>query len=206
MAKDKKSFLLYCDFIDTFEDLTDEEAGRLIKLVFRYVNDKNPETEDKLIKLAFNPIKQALKRDLIKYEQIKTRNRKNAQKRWMPKDATASDRIPDCTKNADSDSVSDNGSVIDINNILSEHEIEKTIQFASITLRREYTSARVAELWDAFLINGQKSFYESKAKRISHFRNWLKTQPHDTHKQPSAVQSNGKLGTSAARIEALKNW
>lgn len=68
MAEDKKSFILYADFIDTFEDLEDDEAGRLIKHILRYVNDRNPVTEEKIVKVAFGPIKRQLKRDLKKYE------------------------------------------------------------------------------------------------------------------------------------------
>jgi hypothetical protein len=68
MAKDKKSFLLYCDLIHTFEELDDDEAGRLIKHIFRYVNDLNPQAPDKITKIAFEPIKQQLKRDLTKWE------------------------------------------------------------------------------------------------------------------------------------------
>jgi uncharacterized phage protein (TIGR02220 family) len=111
MAKDKKSFLLYVDLIHTVEKLTDEQAGKLFKHVLRYVNDKNPES-DQFTEVVFEPIKQTLKRDLEKYEGIRQRNSENAKKRW---DATASDRIPEMptlTKNADSDSVS----VKDINN------------------------------------------------------------------------------------------
>ena len=112
MAKDKKSFLLYVDLIHTIEKLTDEQAGKLFKHVLRYVNDKNPES-DQFTEVVFEPIKQTLKRDLEKYEGIRERNSENAKKRW---NATASDRIPEMptlTKNADSDSDSD--SVNDIN-------------------------------------------------------------------------------------------
>lgn len=70
MATGKKSFLLYADLIHTFEGLSDEEAGKLIKTILDYVNDKNPEVNDKLIKIAFEPIKQQLKRDLKRYETI----------------------------------------------------------------------------------------------------------------------------------------
>ena len=111
MAKDKKSFLLYVDLIHTVEKLTDEQAGKLFKHVLRYVNDKNPES-DQFTEVVFEPIKQTLKRDLEKYEGIRQRNSENAKKRW---DATACDRIPEIptlTKNADSVSVS----VKDINN------------------------------------------------------------------------------------------
>jgi len=101
MAKDKKSFLLYCDIIHTVEQLTDEQAGSLFKHILQYVNDKEPCSESIITKIAFEPIKQSLKRDLDRYDSICKRNSDNAKKRW---DATASDRIPNDTKNADSDS------------------------------------------------------------------------------------------------------
>jgi hypothetical protein len=103
MAKDKKSFLLYCDLIHTVEQLTNEQAGDLFKHILKYVNDENPQTENVITKIAFEPIKQSLKRDLQKYEDIRKRNSDNARKRWY---ATAYDRIPNDTKNADSVSVS----------------------------------------------------------------------------------------------------
>lgn len=108
MATDKKSFLLYCDLIHTVEQLTDEQAGDLFKHILRYVNDQQPQTDNVITRIAFEPIKQSLKRDLQKYEDIRKRNQDNARKRW---DATASDRIPNDTKNADSVSVSGSGSV-----------------------------------------------------------------------------------------------
>lgn len=107
MAKDKNSFLLYCDILHTVEKLDDVQAGKLFKHLLKYVNDQNPTPEDIVTEIAFEPIRQSLKRDLIKYESIRERNSENAKKRW---NATASDRIPKVpndAKNADSDSVSD---------------------------------------------------------------------------------------------------
>jgi hypothetical protein len=100
MATDKKSFLIYCDIIHTVEQLTDEQAGDLFKHLLRYVNDLNPQSDSVITKIAFEPIRQALKRDLDKYESIRKRNSDNARMRW---DATASSGIPNDTKNADSD-------------------------------------------------------------------------------------------------------
>lgn len=77
MAKDKKSFLLYCDLIHTVKKLSDEQAGKLLKHILSYVNDENPITDDIILDLVFEPIKQSLKRDLKKYENICNRNRKN---------------------------------------------------------------------------------------------------------------------------------
>lgn len=68
MANGKKSFVLYCDLIHTIEKMPDEKAGQLFKHILAYVNDQNPTTNDLIIELTFEPIKQQLKRDLQKWE------------------------------------------------------------------------------------------------------------------------------------------
>ena len=68
MAENKKSFLMYCDWQSTFESLTDEEAGQLIKHFFKYVNDENPAADNRLISIVFEPMKAVLKNDLKKWE------------------------------------------------------------------------------------------------------------------------------------------
>jgi hypothetical protein len=108
MSKNKKSFLLYCDLIHTVDQLTNEQAGDLFKHILRYVNDQEPQTDNVITRIAFEPIKQSLMRDLVKYKSICERNSDNAKKRW---DATASDGIRPLTKNADSDSDSDSDNV-----------------------------------------------------------------------------------------------
>lgn len=72
MATDKKSVLLYCDLIHTVEKLDDETAGKLFKHYLRYVNDLEPETDDIMVDVVFEPIKQNLKRDLKKWEGTKS--------------------------------------------------------------------------------------------------------------------------------------
>lgn len=71
MATDKKGFILYADQKDLFDQLPNDKAGELIKHIFSYVNDENPESKDIIINLAFTPIKQQFKRDLDKWEGIK---------------------------------------------------------------------------------------------------------------------------------------
>lgn len=68
MADNKKKIIVYSDWIELFESLTDDEAGKLIKHFFRYVNDQNPVATDRITELSFIPIKQTLKRDLEKWE------------------------------------------------------------------------------------------------------------------------------------------
>ena len=122
MAKDKKSFVLYCDIIHTIEQLTDEQAGHLFKHVLYYVNDLNPDTDNVITKIAFEPIKQQLKRDLVRYEKIRERNSLSARMRW---DANACERIPNNAKNADNDNDNDN----DINIVL-EQKAKKPKRFS----------------------------------------------------------------------------
>jgi hypothetical protein len=52
---------------------------------------------------------------------------------------------------------------------------------------------------------GQK-FYENRSEIVKHFKNWVKSQKLQNGNQNGNSAGNGKLGTSAARIEALKNW
>jgi hypothetical protein len=114
MAENKKSFLLYCDLIHTVSKMPKEKAGELFVHILEYVNDKEPKTDDLIIELTFEPIKQSLKRDLQKYERIRQKNVENANKRWNKENATACDRIQTDTKNAVNDNDNDNDSVNDI--------------------------------------------------------------------------------------------
>lgn len=70
MAENKKGFVLYADLIHTVEKLSSEKAGDLFKHILRYVNDHDPVTEDMIIDLCFEPIKQQLKRDLKHWQNV----------------------------------------------------------------------------------------------------------------------------------------
>lgn len=142
MAKDKKGFLLYADQKAIFEQLTNEKAGELIKFIFSYVNDENPQTEDMLINVAFTPIKQQLKRDLQKFEETKhsrsIAGKAGANKRWQ-NITDDSKRIQSIAKIA----VNDNDNVI--NTIPTESEfvaygLSKKEDVDEVSLRLKYHS------------------------------------------------------------------
>jgi hypothetical protein len=113
MAKDKKSFILYVDQKDLFNKLPDEIAGKLIKHIYSYVNDENPESKDLIVNIAFEPIKQQLKRDLKLFEEKRVKRSEaglaGANKRWQEM-ANDSKRINAMAKIADN--VNDNVNVI----------------------------------------------------------------------------------------------
>ena len=68
MAEGKKSFIVYCDLIHVVSKLPNEKAGELFKFILEYVNDNNPQTDDLLLQILFEPIKLQMKRDLQKWE------------------------------------------------------------------------------------------------------------------------------------------
>jgi len=85
----KKSFVLYTDQREVFDELSDEDAGRLIKHIFSYVNDENPSTDDLLLKVAFLPIKTQLKRDLKMWDEKKLQRAEAGRKGGIAKSSNA---------------------------------------------------------------------------------------------------------------------
>ena len=71
MADNKESFILYADLVNVVDKLPVEKKGELFQLILDYVNDREPEVNDLLLEIAFEPIKKNLKRDLKKWEGIK---------------------------------------------------------------------------------------------------------------------------------------
>lgn len=133
MAKDKKSFILYVDQKDLFNKLPDEIAGKLIKHIYSYVSDENPESEDLIVNIAFEPIKQQLKRDLKLFEEKRVKRSEaglaGANKRWQTI-ANDSKRIKPIAKIADNVNVNDN----DIYNI----DYQALLDFVNKTFGRNF--------------------------------------------------------------------
>lgn len=94
MAENKKSFILYADLIATVSKLNDEQSGKLFKIILEYVNDLEPETDDLLLEIAFEPIKQQLKRDLKRWEKFREKQSYNGKKGGRPAKANAETENP----------------------------------------------------------------------------------------------------------------
>ena len=109
MAKD--SFILYLEQQEIFEMLEDEEAGQLIKAIFKYEKTGQIPQLDKSLKIAFIPIKSVLDRNKEKYEKVVERNKHNIEKRWKKentKNTTGKNGKKENTKNTDNDNEHDN--------------------------------------------------------------------------------------------------
>ena len=81
MATDKKSFMFYCDWIDTFKALPKEKGYDLLIHLLEYVHEdyKDPETDDVIVNSVFPIMKNQLKRDLKKWEKRAETSRINGQ-------------------------------------------------------------------------------------------------------------------------------
>lgn len=144
MAENKNSFLLYTDTYHTVEHLSDEQAGQLFKHILSYVNDKNPKSDNPIINIAFEPIKQSLKRDLKKYEARAERSRKNGSNggrppKEKPKKPSGLKQNPDKPKKPDSDSdnVSVNVSVSDSDSVRKKNILMSSAVASDLTKKNQ---------------------------------------------------------------------
>ena len=131
----KKSFVLYTDQKEVFDELTDEDAGKLIKHIFAYVNDENPEQSDKLLKIAFLPIKTQLKRDLVVWDEKKQQRAEAGRKGGLAKASNASEVLanPSNAKQSLANlavNVNGNGNVNDNVNVNVKKQISASALFS----------------------------------------------------------------------------
>lgn len=169
MAQDKKSFLLYCDIIHTVLKLKDEQAGVLFKHILNYVNDNNPELNDLLLEIAFEPIKQSLKRDLKKYENTVSERSKtgklggirSGEVRRLKKQTEANEANASILKQTEAneaviDSVSDIVSVIDYLNSKTGKKFKSNTDKTKKIITARFN--------DGFTINDFKKVVDNKVK------------------------------------------
>lgn len=177
MADNKKSFVLYADLIHTVNKMPNDKAGELLKHILSYVNDEEPETDDLIIQLTFEPIKQQLKRDLKKYE-IKRKQWSDAGKRSAEvrkKQRTLTDvkkRSTDLTVN-DNVNVNVSVNVKDINSRKQEF-YNSLIPFLAI-----YEKEMIKEFYEYWTEHGEKDkkFRKEKEKSFNlelRLKNWFK--------------------------------
>ena len=134
MAENKRSFILYADMINVVDQLNDKEAGQLIKLILKYVNDMNPKAPNRLIALTFEPIKAQLKRDLKKFEKIKEKRSDAGKMGGRPKKQTKAKKanafLEKQTKAKKADTVTD---TVTVNDTVYVDSKESSISVTNVT-------------------------------------------------------------------------
>lgn len=206
MAESKSSFLLYTDLINVVALLSDEQAGKLFRTILEYVNDKDPEPEDMLTKLAFEPIRLQLKRDLRGWEERKLKRseagKKGMDHRWgITKDNNVTDDITNITVN-DTVTVNGNvnGTVKRVREVFHPPSQEDVVTEMMKCLDDFSAMAEASKFHDYYTSNGWMVGKNKMKDWKSTVRNWIRNS--------TKFQKNGqsKQGTSEARTERAKNW
>lgn len=197
MAKDKNSFILYTDQRGIFDKLSDEQAGKLIKHIYAYCCDENPES-DFVTELAFESIKSALKRDLKKYEARADRSRENGKKGGRPKKPKKPSGLienPEEPKKPDSvsDSVSDS-------DILLKKETKEVFNFKKSLIDYGFEHDLVS---DWLKVRSKKKATNSKTAFNGFIREVEKTNL-DKNKVLTIVVEKSWVGLQADWINNLK--
>lgn len=204
MAQGKKSFIAYSDWKDTFDSLPDEIAGKLIKHIFAYVNDENPETDDYVIKGLFASIRNTLKRDLKKWEkqhqQRVDAGKRSAEVRKQNAALVNGRSISSTVSVSVSDSVSDNEKEdllllrekFSKNNYFKDECIKSKEWLQVVEMQRQLYKGTIEIFLERFnfhLIEMQelkKSLKEYK----THFVNWLNKQDLSGHREKVVTKTN----------------
>ena len=165
------SFVLYCDWEDIIEDLTDEEVGQLFKAIFAYVNREDVIHFDGRsgVGVAFKTICKQIDVNRRKYEQIVEKRRNAANKRWKNK----GDDVQNNANNANAffamhnDNVNDNDNVnvnVNVNGNERNENVNDNVSpsaddFSAVELSAEQLNSLVS-----FSSRPLVDFYIAKAK------------------------------------------
>ena len=71
----KKSFLLYTEQQEVINELSNDDAGKLLKAIYNYASDQIIPDFDGILKFVFIPIRQQIDRNNKKYEETKEKRR-----------------------------------------------------------------------------------------------------------------------------------
>ena len=192
MAENKKSVLLYCDLIHTVEKMDDATAGEFFKHYLRYINDLNPESDNPIVDITFESVKQNLKRDLVKWEQRAEKSRMNGKLGGRPK-TQITQQVKLKPRKPDTVTVTDKVTVKDTVNVIKDKEavFKKTL----LNFQDKYDVNLLKEFfyyWTEKGDNGKKMRFELS-----------KNQPFNTARRLSTWKKNeSKYGTPKTTTES----
>lgn len=136
----KDTFIVYTSYLDRFAKLSDEQLGRLFRIMLEYqATGTEPQIDDMALSFCFDVVKYDMDENNRKYEEMCERQRDNVRKRWEKRntnDTTVYHGIPPYTTDTkhtdndnesvyDSDNESDSDSDIDVLTDITKKEDAK---------------------------------------------------------------------------------
>ena len=167
--KQKDSFLLYLEHEELINELSDEEAGKLIKGLFEYVKTGEPPTLSAISNIAFISIRQDLDRNAKKYEAKVEALRRNGKKGGRPRkdeseESNKNQMVLFETKKSLYDNDNDNVNVLSLNeeNTISRDEREILEKYIK---RNKLADKNVRAYANKIIANGDwKDIVESESR------------------------------------------
>ena len=184
MAQDKKSFVLYADQRSIVNMLSDEDAGKLMKHIYSYVNDESPVSESPMVNLAFEPIKLQLKRDLVRYDEKKKKYAEAGRKGGEARASNAKQiqaTLSDVKQPQAFQAVNDNVNVtVTVNDtVIQNTEPKGSLAIASpvkksIEVFRDKENIELKRQWDSFNNSlPQATTPQEQAQNRTQIKNWI---------------------------------
>jgi hypothetical protein len=171
---DKTNFILYKDYQDHVELLTDEQAGKLFKAIFKYVDGRQEVELDGMTSMAFSFIKASLERDLVKYKKRVVASQENGKLggrpkltdglNGKPKEPSGLSRHP---RKGDSVSVSDTVNDKEVNRVPYADILKTWNETEELCEIRIYQDKRKKKIKKVYDIDNGKTFKEIVTKAIN---------------------------------------
>lgn len=150
--------------------LPDEKAGQLFKHILSYVNDENPVTDDLIIQIAFEPIKQQLKRDLVKWDEIRSK-RSEAGKASAYKRQQTSTHVQSVEQTSTNSTVSVNGTVsVNVNDNVKVNNTDKELLLRNRAQEFTETLEPFLEKYGREMLNAFYSYWTESNKSKTKMR------------------------------------
>jgi hypothetical protein len=133
----KNSFVMRTGYYDIVKDMSDKQAGQLLKAIFNYVATKEiPELTDVEVKMAFRFVKQDLDYDEQRYLARVEHNRKVAKLGGAPKGNKNAQKQPNGLKNNPKDFV---GYKTTLNDVDVDNDVDNDSD-----INKQHTAPKVA--------------------------------------------------------------
>jgi hypothetical protein len=231
MAENKKSFILYSDIIHMVRKLPPDKAGALFITILEYVNDQDPIVDDILVEVAFEPIRQQLKRDLQKWDEFRQRQSENGKRGGRPTKANETETNPknptlflESQKSLNANvNVNANVTATDNVNVITNNIKDNVSPPAPVRVKREVFRPPTLEevknhaaetmsgsrdapeaFHDYYTSNGWKVGRNPMKDWKAAYKNWIKREKNGTYQQPiSGQQFTGQKQES--EFERWKN-
>lgn len=180
----KDTFIVYTSYLDRFAKLSDEQLGRLFRIMLEYqVTGIEPQIDDMALTFCFDVVKYDMDENNRKYEEMCERQRANVQKRWDKRntnDTTVYHRIPPYTtdtkhtdndNDSDNDSESDSDSVND-NDVLTDKGKKEDTKVSKKETRHKYGQYQNVLLSDTDMDKLKEEFpydWDDRIERLSEY-------------------------------------